>query len=60
MHGSGARALQIMLPVLWLMAGCAGSRIVSAHDRSPFRFPGDTFAFANELVMQYEIDLVAA
>ena len=47
-----------MLPVLWLMAGCAGSRIVSAHDRSPFRFPGDTFAFANELVMQYEIDPV--
>ena len=58
MHGSGARALQSMLPVLWLMAGCAGSRIPSAHDRSPFRFPGDTFAFANELVMEYEIDPV--
>jgi hypothetical protein len=27
-----------------------------ARDRPPFRFPADAFAFANETLMQYEID----
>ena len=52
------RALRSMWPVLWLVLGCAGSRVPSAHGRPPFRFPADTFAFANQLLMQYEIDPV--
>jgi hypothetical protein len=47
-----------MLPVFWLALGCAGGGVPSAHGRSPFRFSADTFAFANETVMQYDFDPV--
>jgi len=57
MCGSRRGIFHRMLPLLWLAVGCATSAS-SPPDRLPFRFPADTFAFANETVLQYEIDPV--
>jgi len=58
MRGSRGATFQSMLPVLWLVAGCAAGGAPATPDRSPFHFPADTFAFANVTLMEYEIDPV--
>lgn len=58
MRGSRGGVFQRALPVLWLVVGCAAGSAPPAHDRPPFRFPADTFAFANDTIMKYDIDPV--
>jgi len=57
-RGSPRRVFQSLLAALWLALGCAAGSAPSPSDRLPFRFPADTFAFANDTVMKYEIDPV--
>ena len=44
-----------LVPLIFLLAGCAASRPVAAGSR-PFSFERDTFAFANDLVLEYHFD----
>jgi len=58
MRGSRGGVFRRILPVLGFVFGCATGPIPPAQDRAPFRFPADTFAFANQTVLEYEIDPV--
>lgn len=58
MRGIRGGFFQRMLLVPWLFLGCAAGSIPSARDRFPFRFPEDSFAFANQTIMEYEFDPV--
>ncbi|MEW6304619.1 MAG: hypothetical protein AB1705_14180 [Verrucomicrobiota bacterium] len=39
-----------------LAAGCASSRTSTANQPRPFRFETDSFAYANELILEYRFD----
>ena len=52
---SGTRSVAI---VLALGLGCAMRKGPSDPGSPPFRFPADTFAFANETIWEYDIDAV--
>src|ERR1051326_3125834 len=44
-----------LVPLIFLLAGCAASRPVAAGSR-PFFFERGTFVFSNDLVLEYHFD----
>src|SRR2546426_3623896 len=53
--GRGVRRV-VLAMMLALVLGCAVRRPHADVGRAPFRFPDDTFAFANSTIWEYEID----
>ena len=50
------RSLRIAAALTLLLAGCTAPRSAQRIPERPFRFQQDTFAYANELVWEYQLD----
>src|SRR5437867_1144175 len=48
--------LRVGLLLAVLALGCAGRARPALPGRAPFRFPADTFAFANETIWEYDVE----
>ena len=58
--GRTVHLLVLILGLSMLLAGCANGPATSAPNPRPFTFGKDTFAYANELVWEYDFDATGA